>query len=77
MLRSAVERQFITIGEALNKLLKRQPDLESRIANARKIIDFRNLLTHGYMSISDAIVWDIVQSDLPQLQQELVQLLAE
>lgn len=76
MMRSAVERQFITIGEALTKLLKREPDFEAAITAARKIVDFRNVLTHGYTSISNQVVWDIVQSDLPRLQQEVNQLLS-
>jgi len=77
MMRSAVERQFITIGEALNKLLKRKPELEAEITAARKIVDFRNVLTHGYTSVSNQVVWDIVQTDLPKLQCEVSQLLTE
>ncbi len=67
MVRSAVERQFITIGEALNQAMRRSPDLESQIAEARKIVDFRNLLTHSYGAVSDAVVWDIIQTSLPRL----------
>ena len=77
MMRSAVERQFITIGEALNQLLKRFLELEVKITEARKIIDFRNVLTHGYISISNQVVWDIVQTHLPDLRQEVNQLLAQ
>lgn len=75
MMRSAVERQFITIGEALNQLLRRKPELEAGITAARKIVDFRNVLTHGYTSISNQVVWDIVQTDLLNLEQEVTQLL--
>ncbi len=67
LLRSAVERQFITIGEALNQAIRRSPDLERQIAEARKIVDFRNLLTHSYGAVSDAVVWDIIQTSLPKL----------
>ncbi|MBE9139769.1 DUF86 domain-containing protein [Nodosilinea sp. LEGE 07088] len=56
MLQSAVERQFITIGEALNQAIRRSPDLERQIVKARKIVDFRNLLTHSYGAVSDAVV---------------------
>jgi len=76
MMRSAVERQFITIGEALNQTLKRQPDLETDITAARKIVDFRNILTHGYTTVSNQVVWDIVQTDLPILQRDVSKLLA-
>lgn len=77
MLKSAVERQFITIGEALNKAIQSSPDLDGQISNGRKIIDFRNLLTHGYTNISDAVVWDILQTNLPTLIQEVDQLLEQ
>lgn len=77
MLKSAVERQFITVGEALSKAIKRSPDLTERISNTRKIIDFRNVLTHGYTNISDAVVWDILQTNLPVLMQEVGHLLKE
>jgi len=74
---TAVERQFITIGEALNQILKRKPELEAEITAARKVVDFRNVLTHGYTSVSNQVVWDIVQTDLPKLWQEVSQLLTE
>lgn len=75
MLRSAVERQFITVGEALNQAIKRSPQLEQQITNARRIVDFRNLLTHSYGVISDAAVWDIIQTNLPSLTAQVNQLL--
>lgn len=77
MLKSAVERQFITIGEALSKALRQVPALNEQIPDARKIIDFRNVLTHGYANISDAVVWDIVQTSLPELMQAVNGLLGE
>ena len=46
MFRSAVEREFITIGEALKVLAVREPQLFAAIPEGRQIIDFRNLLTH-------------------------------
>lgn len=75
MIRSAVERQFITVGEALNQAVRRSPDLEQHIADARKIVDFRNLLTHSYGVVSDAVVWDIIQTSLPQLIRDVDQLM--
>lgn len=77
LISSAVERQFITIGEALNQAIKRSPDLNEQISDARKIIDFRNLLTHSYGAVSDAVVWDIIQTSLPRLTTEVDQLLGE
>jgi uncharacterized protein with HEPN domain len=50
MLKRAVEREFEIIGEALNNIFK--IDKTIIITNIRRIIDFRNLLIHGYSSIS-------------------------
>ena len=75
MLRSAVERQFEIIGEALVQALRLDPSLSSRISNAGRIIAFRNRLIHGYSSIADEIVWGILQANLPTLKKELASLM--
>ena len=56
MLRSAVERQFEIIGEALNQLTKLAPTIARRIPDIRQIIDFRNVLIHGYTGIDHRTV---------------------
>ena len=45
----------------------------NRIPEARQIIDFRNLLTHEYSSVSDRIVWGCIQTDLPLLAEHCLQ----
>lgn len=45
ILQDAIERNLITIGEAINLLIKRMPEIP--ITNARKMVDARNRLTHG------------------------------
>lgn len=67
MLRSAIERQFEIIGEALNQLNKQAPDIGEQIPSLRDIVNFRNLLIHGYASINHAMVWQIIQGALPEL----------
>ncbi|HEX7185903.1 MAG TPA: HepT-like ribonuclease domain-containing protein [Thermoanaerobaculia bacterium] len=67
MLRSAVERQFEIIGEALNKLTKVDPGRASQIPEYQKIIAFRNVLIHGYATVVDDVVWGVVQTKLPLL----------
>jgi uncharacterized protein with HEPN domain len=65
--RNTVERQFIIVGEALRAALPREPALAEVIPDIRKIIDFRNLLVHGYRKLDDALVWQTVCEDLPVL----------
>jgi len=77
MLRSAVERQFEIVGEALGQMLKIAPGLAGRISDSRRIISFRNILIHGYAQIADDIVWGVLETNLPTLRREVEQLLAE
>jgi uncharacterized protein with HEPN domain len=77
LVRSAVERQFEIIGEALNRLSKEAPDLASRVPNLGKIVGFRNLLIHGYALIDDGRVWEIVTTLLPSLRANVTALLTE
>ena len=53
LLRRAVERELEIIGEAMNRVLKIDPDFE--IENARQIIDTRNWVIHGYDKVDNAI----------------------
>ena len=45
------------------------------ISNARKIVDVRNRIIHGYDSVSDDIIWGIIIRNLPILKVEVEQLL--
>ena len=76
MLRSAVERQFEILGEALGKLGKLDLELAGRISDQRRIIAFRNVLIHGYDTILDEVVWGVVEMQLPALRVTLAELLA-
>ena len=77
VLRSAVERQFEILGEALNRLHRLDATLAARIPDLRQIVAFRNILIHGYASIDRARVWRAVQDDLPPLRATLDNLLGE
>jgi uncharacterized protein with HEPN domain len=73
--RSAVERQFATIGEAMTRLLKVDPVTGQSITDYRKIKSFRNVIVHGYDAIDDATTWNVIETNLPVLQRELAKLL--
>lgn len=77
IIRAAVERQFITIGEAVNTLSRLDPSLALRISHASMIVGFRNQLTHDYPSIDDVIVWGIATHEASVLRGECSTLLDE
>lgn len=57
LLRSAVERQFVIIGEALNQLSRVDAELAARVPDIADIVGFRNILVHGYAIVDDEQVW--------------------
>ena len=70
--RSAVQWEIAIIGEAMNRILKINPNIP--ITSARRIVDTRNYLIHGYDSLREDIIWAIVVRHLPLLKQEVLQL---
>ncbi len=75
MLKSAAERQFEIIGEALNRLSKIDTETVSKISHFQRIVSFRNILIHGYDIVDNAVVWDVIQQDLPKLHRQVEDLL--
>jgi uncharacterized protein with HEPN domain len=73
MLKQAVERNIEIMGEATNRILKADPDFP--ITKARKIVDARNYVIHGYDSLDVEMVWNIVINHLPPLKAEVEKLL--
>jgi uncharacterized protein with HEPN domain len=72
-LRRAVERELEIIGEAANSILVLDPEI--KIENARKIVDLRNWVIHGYDKVDDIIIWGIVTKHLPVLKKQIESLL--
>jgi uncharacterized protein with HEPN domain len=75
--RSAVEREFITMGEAVNVLGRVAPHVYEAITEARLIVGFRNVLTHDYAAVDDESVFAAAQTDLRQLKAECAELLED
>jgi len=73
--RRAVERNIEIIGEALNRILYKDPLFQ--LSNSRKIVDTRNRIIHGYDTVSDEIIWSIVINHLPILTTEVANLINE
>ncbi len=70
LVRSSVEREFIIIGEAALALSHASPDTSASISHARRIVDFRNQLTHEYPNVNDVLVWGVAERDVPVLRGE-------
>lgn len=75
--RQLVERNFLTIGEAVNRLRRHAPELVARLSTHNEIVAFRNALMHNYDDISYPRVWRAVRESLPVLRAEVDVLLRE
>ena len=69
----AVIMSIIIIGEAATKVMDSHPDFT--LANAqipwRGMRGMRNRIAHGYFDINLDVVWDTVQTALPELLKQL------
>lgn len=70
----AVVRNLEIIGEAAKNVPEevraRYPDIEWR-----KIAGLRDILSHTYFKVSEAILWDVVQNRVPLLAEKVKQIL--
>lgn len=63
----ATERSFEIVGEALSRLARDFPAIADRIPEHRRVIDFRNVLAHGYDVVDPRLVFDLATARLPGL----------
>lgn len=74
MMLFATVKQLEIIGEAANNLSE-----ETRTANAdvpwRRIIGLRHILVHEYFAIDRPSIWLIVQEKVPEIQQQISDIL--
>lgn len=77
LLQSAVERQFEIAGEAVRQLSKLDPALAEKLTEYRRVISFRNILIHGYAEVDDLLVWDILETRVATLHEEVTSLLED
>ena len=69
LLKRGIERNLEIIGEAVNRILKENPNYS--INNAKRIVGLRNQIIHAYDAISDENIWSIVINHLPKLKEEI------
>jgi len=70
----ATIRELEIIGEATNTLIKSEI-LENK--KYRKIVDFRNIIIHGYFGIDEDEVWSVVTDKLTPFCKELTNIIIE
>jgi uncharacterized protein with HEPN domain len=71
----AIERDLEIIGEAVNRIIKK--DAGFKLNHSEKIVGTRNRIIHGYEKISDELIWSIVINHIPKLKDEVAELLKE
>jgi uncharacterized protein with HEPN domain len=77
LIRQAVERNFIIVGEAINRLRCHDPAVAARISAIPEIIGMRNVLIHVYDEIDYSRVWSTIETSVPILLREAASLLEE
>ena len=70
----ATLRNIELIGEAATHVPDHVRDAHPEI-EWRAIIGVRNRLAHGYLQISDSVIWSIIQEAIPDLLPQLKRLL--
>ena len=75
ILKRAVERELEIIGEAVNRILKRDATALLSIPEAKSIVGLRNHIIHVYDNISDENIWAILVNHLPKLKEQVNALL--
>lgn len=69
---TAVTRECEIIGEATNNILKSQ-DLQHLVnPKWRRVVDFRNIISHEYFGLNYEDIFEIIEKDLPIFTQEIL-----
>lgn len=71
----AVERSVEIMGEAINRILKRDPDFS--LPNAKAIVQTRNRVIHLYEKVENEFLWGLIKRHIPQLKKDVEALIKE
>ena len=66
----AALRMLQLMGDAINILL----DYNLLEKSYRRVVDFRNQIVHGYFSIDEKIVWEVVTKKIKDIEKDLLKL---
>lgn len=74
LVRSAVERKFEIIGEALRQASLFFPGSVDSVPDLKDAVGQRNRIAHGYFDVDAKVLWDTIQNDLGILVKEVERL---
>ena len=77
VMRSAIERELMVLGEAMYQLRRLSPDLAAQIPSSDEIVGFRHILVHGYDILNLDVIWAVIEDDLTPLQDQAKKLLEQ
>ena len=75
MRRCVVERKTEIMGEAINRIRKKDPSFE--IPNAKDVINTRNRIIHGYDSVETEFLWGLVVRHIPELKKDIERIIGD
>jgi len=75
MMRRAIERDLIIIGEAMHDIVKVDHTRVMRIKNSRRVIELRNDVVHSYDDLANEKIWQFIWTELPYLRKEVSHIL--
>lgn len=75
--RAAVERYFMTVGEACRRVRDYDPETANRLPGLHQAIGARNFIAHEYDDVDYAALWRAIQRSIPELQLTASELLDE
>jgi uncharacterized protein with HEPN domain len=74
LVRSAVERKFEIIGEALRQASQYFPGSVDSVPDLKDAVGQRNRIAHGYFDVDAKVLWNTIKNDLGILVNEVERL---
>ena len=75
MMRRAIERDLIIIGETMHDIVKVDHTRVMRIKNSRRVVELRNDVVHSYDDLANEKIWQFIWTELPYLRKEVSHIL--
>ena len=69
LVKSAAERNFEIIGEAMSRLARHDPETAANLGDYPRIISFGNMLIYEYDQVNHGQVWRVIKENLPELKE--------